>query len=102
MAEGLKYDQDKARVDLLDPDFLEDVGRVLGFGAQKYAAHNWRSGINISRLCGSTLRHLLAIMRGEDTDPESGLSHTAHLGCNAMFLHWTLKNKPNFDDRWKP
>jgi hypothetical protein len=98
--QGIKYDQDKSRVDLLDAEFLESVGHVLGFGARKYAANNWRGGISVSRLLGSTLRHVLALMRGERLDPESGLPHTAHLGCNAMFLHWMLKNREDLDDRY--
>ena len=102
---GLKNDNAKSRVDLLDPDFLLAVGDALRFGAEKYKEHggssNWRRGINISRLVASALRHLLAIMRGEDIDSESGLPHTAHLGCCVQFLHWTLKHKPEFDDRFK-
>ena len=102
---GLKNDTTKSRVDLLDPDFLLAVGDALRFGAEKYKEHggasNWRRGIHISRLVASALRHLFAIMRGEDIDSESGLLHTAHLGCCVQFLHWTLKYKPEFDDRVK-
>lgn len=98
---ALKFDQEKTRVDLLDPDFLESVGSVLAFGAKKYAAHNWRNGLSCSRLVGALLRHTLALMRGQDIDNESGLPHTAHIGCCVMFLHWTLKYKPELDDRYK-
>lgn len=49
-------------------------------------AHNWRQGFNWSRLYGAALRHLTAHLDGEDKDPESGLSHLAHLGCCVMFL----------------
>lgn len=98
---GLKYDSDKPRMDLLDPEFLEDVSRVLGFGAKKYAAHNWRGGISYSRLIGAAYRHLGAINRGEDTDPESGLPHVAHLGCCVMFLSWMMKHRTDIDDRYK-
>ena len=100
-SKGVKFDQNKPRMDLLDSEFLEDVGRVLTFGAAKYDAHNWRSGINYSRLIAAAMRHLSAINRGEDTDPESGLPHTAHLGCCVQFLHWMMKNRPSLDDRWK-
>ena len=98
---GLHYDEGKSRVDLLDPDFLLAVGKVLGFGCNKYNDHNWRGGIPISKLIGSCLRHLFAVNRGEDIDSESGLPHTAHLGCDSMFLHWTLKYRPDLDDRYK-
>ncbi len=97
---GRKDDQDKTRVDLLDAGFLEGVGRVLGFGAVKYAAHNWRSGIAYSRLLGAILRHTFAILRGEDIDKESGEPHVFHLGCSVMFLSWMMTNRKDLDDRW--
>lgn len=99
--EGLKYDQDKPRTDLLDPEFLMGVSSVLAFGARKYAANNWRGGIAYSRIIGAILRHTFAIMRGEDADPESGLPHVDHLGCNVMFLSWHLTHKKELDDRYK-
>ena len=99
---GLKYDSEKTRVDLLDPLALEGLGKVLTFGAKKYAAHNWRGGISYSRLLGALLRHSFAILRGEDLDPESGLPHVDHLGCCWMFLSWHMKMRPDMDDRWKP
>ena len=98
---GLKYDGEKPRMDLLDSGYLEDVAKVLTFGAKKYSDHNWREGINYSRLIAASYRHLGAINRGEDTDPESGLPHTAHLGCCVQFLNWMMKTKPELDDRWK-
>jgi hypothetical protein len=98
---GTKYDQEKPRMDLLDADYLEGVANVLSFGARKYAAHNWRGGINYSRLIASLYRHLGAINRGEDIDPESGLPHVYHLGCNTMFLASMMKTRPDMDDRYK-
>lgn len=94
-----KFDYNKPRTDLLDPDFILEVSNVLAFGASKYADNNWKKGLKILRLCGSTMRHLLALMGGETLDPESGLPHTSHIGCNAMFIGWMLKNKPEMDDR---
>jgi len=99
---GLKYDNQKPRMDLLDADFLTEVAGVLTFGANKYEASNWRKGIAISRLIAAIYRHLGAINKGEDRDPESGLMHTGHLGCCVQFLDWMLKNRPDLDDRWKP
>lgn len=99
---GLKYDQDKPRMDLLDAQALEGLAAVLTFGAKKYAAHNWRSGINNSRLVAALLRHTFAILRGEYIDPESGLPHIDHVGCCWMFLSWNFKNKPELNDLWRP
>lgn len=100
--EGVKFDQEKPMVDLLEPEWLEGVAKVLTFGANKYAAHNWRKGIKFSRLIAALFRHLLAIINGEDVDRESGLPHVHHLSCCAMFLSWHMAHKPELDDRWKP
>jgi hypothetical protein len=97
---GLKYDEQKPRMDLLDFQALEGLSKVLTFGANKYAAHNWRKGISYSRLTSALLRHLAAIQRGEDIDPESGLPHIDHLGCCWMFLSNMTKTRPDLDDRY--
>ena len=102
MTEGLKFDQHKPRMDLLDPEFLEGVAHVLTFGARKYDAHNWRNGIAFSRLIGAIYRHIGAINRGEDSDPESGMPHIWHVGANIQFLSWMMAHRPDMDDRWKP
>jgi len=101
MSEGIKYDKDKVPMDLVTPEFMEQLSAVLGFGASKYGRHNWRAGIGSSRLIAAAYRHLTAINGGEDTDQESNLPHAAHVACNMMFLMWMLKNKPELDDRWK-
>lgn len=98
---GVKFDQDKPRMELLDQQALEGLAKVLTFGAKKYAAHNWRGGLTYSRLLGAALRHTFAILRGEDIDPESGLPHVDHLGCCWMFLSNMMKTRPDLDDRWK-
>ena len=102
MSGGLKYDGGKARMDLLDPYAIEKLAEVLTFGAQKYAAHNWRKGIPISRLLAAAFRHMYALARGEKVDTESGLPHAAHAMCCMMFILWTQKFKPEMDDQWQP
>jgi hypothetical protein len=98
---GLKYDQEKLPMDLLDPDALAGLAAVLQFGAKKYAAHNWRGGISYSRLIAALLRHTFAILRGEYIDDESGLPHVDHLGCCWMFLSHMMKRRPDLDDLYK-
>jgi hypothetical protein len=98
---GIKADDGKPRLDLVDSYAIEELAKVLTFGANKYAAHNWRNGLSISRLVAALLRHVYAFMRGEDIDPETGLSHIAHAMCNCSFILWTMKNKAEQDDRWK-
>jgi hypothetical protein len=101
-AEAIKHDFDKLPVELLDPLWLEAVAEVLGFGARKYAAHNWRKGFKHTRLLGAALRHLLAWQRGQDLDPESGLPHLAHASCCLMFLTNLTQTRPDLDDRVYP
>lgn len=97
---GIKFDGDKPRMDLLDPYAIEQLAKVLTFGAQKYAAHNWRKGLSKTRLVAAALRHTFAYLRGENTDPETGLSHMAHAMCCCMFI-LGLEHRPELDDRYK-
>lgn len=101
VAGGLKFDDGKAPMDLLDPYAMTQLANVLAFGARKYAAHNWRKGLSKSRLIAAALRHLFAYLGGQDKDPETGLSHVAHAMCCCMFL-LGLEHRPDLDDRWKP
>lgn len=100
LATGLKYDADKPRMDLLDPEFLEGVAQVLTFGANKYSANNWRSGIAYSRLIAAAYRHLGAINKGQDLDPETHLQHAYHAACCMMFLSYMIKHRKDLDDRY--
>lgn len=87
---GKKFDQDKPRMSLLIdgmPRALLEVGKVLTFGAQKYADHDWLNvPFAISRYKSALIRHELAKAQGQEIDPESGLSHSAHIACNALFI----------------
>ena len=83
---GIKYDEDKPPMALLSTVFLEEVSKVLAFGANKYAVHNWRKGIEYSRLISAAMRHITAFNNGQDLDTETGLSHIAHASCCLMFL----------------
>lgn len=102
MSEGIaiKLDTDKIRMELLSVPALTAIAEVLTFGAGKYDPHNWRKGFEWSRLYGAALRHLLAHMDGENTDPETGLSHLAHLGCCVVFLLEHERCKLGTDDRY--
>lgn len=98
---GLKLDNEKPPMDLLPSEALEQIAKVLGFGALKYERNNWRKGIEYGRLHAAALRHLTAWNNGEDTDPDSGLSHVAHAACNLMFLLEFIKYRPDLDNRYK-
>lgn len=93
-----KFDTSKTRLELLDPSFVVGVGEVLTFGAQKYSPNNWKKADveGIERIKGASFRHLMAYLDGEKYDPETGLNHMFHIGCNAMFLtYFDKKEKEN-------
>jgi hypothetical protein len=96
---GLKYDEGKVRMDLLPPHALESIAKVFTFGAQKYASYNWAKGIPFSKLRASLQRHLTEFDKCEDVDPESGLHHLWHAGCNIIMLIEMLILHPELDDR---
>ena len=85
---GTKNDSGKTRLDLITPEFIEELGKVLTLGAKKYADYNWQKNLETNRIYAALLRHANAYHKGEHKDPESGLSHMAHVACNAMFLLW--------------
>lgn len=103
LKQAVKFDDGKVEWSLVPFEALEGMAQVLEFGAKKYAAWNWTEGggFKWTRILGSCLRHLFAFMRGEDNDPESGLSHISHAQCNLLFLAYYIRNKDKFnkDDR---
>lgn len=100
--QAIKFDSDKMPLHLLSSEALLQTAAVLKFGADKYAAHNWRGGFAWSRPLAAAMRHILAFNAGEDKDPESGLSHLAHAACCIMFLLEFEKTHQELDDRYKP
>jgi hypothetical protein len=86
MNKGVKHDNEKPMMALLSPFALEEIAKVMTFGAKKYSADNWREGFEYSRLISAVLRHITAYQRGETLDPETGLSHLAHASCGLMML----------------
>jgi hypothetical protein len=100
----VKHDGGKARFDLLPVNALEQVTQALGYGAGKYAPHNYRTGGGLAwgRIFGAIMRHAWAFWRGEDMDPESGLHHLAHCGASVLMLFQLVLDGNGSDDRYKP
>lgn len=96
---GARFNGGKPDFSLIPLSTLEDEARVWGYGKQKYAAWNWAKGMAWSVPLACALRHLAAWQRGEDTDPESGLPHLAHVACNIRMLTLYSKTYPEGDDR---
>lgn len=89
---------------LIPWEAMDEIARVYAFGANKYAAHNWRKGYEWSKSFSALCRHIFAFWKGEERDPESGLSHLAHAGFHVlgMLTFWLDKDRyGEFDDRYK-
>jgi len=88
----MKFDKDKLRYSLIPPYALEELAKVLSYGAKKYKPNNWRKNTDISRYEDALWRHLQAWRKGEEIDKESGLSHLAHALTNLVFIIELNKN----------
>lgn len=84
--EGRKDDAGKDPYELLPPELLDAVSKVLGFGAKKYAPRNWEAGMGWGRVFGALMRHLWSWWARRSTDSETGFSHLWHAGCCIAFL----------------
>lgn len=99
MDEAKRFNEGKLRYDLVHPWAHEQMVKVLTAGSLKYEERNWEKGMAWSKVIASLKRHLAAIEKGEDYDPETGELHIAHLACNAHFLTAYYKIAPQYDDR---
>lgn len=93
------------RLALLPRRGVDAIARVFGFGATKYADHNWRRGYEWSKSFDALFRHAFAALDGETYDEESGLPHLAHAGFHVLVLLTWLEEQGEgadnpFDDRW--
>ncbi len=91
---GRKFDIGKARWELLPWKEVEEIVKVLNFGALKYEVDNWKRVPNgRERYFGALIRHMVAYENGEQLDPETNLSHLSHAGCCLLFLIWFQNNE---------
>ena len=97
--EGVKFDQGKARYDLLPGEFLEATAQVLTFGAAKYGERNWEHGMKWGRPFAALMRHMWAWWGGEGKDPETGMSHLWHAACCLAFMIAYEARGTGSDDR---
>lgn len=85
----------KPRPELLPPDVMIEVCKVLAWGAAKYTRNgqcgdgNWKHVTNGSqRYFGASGRHQMLAQLGETVDVESGLHPKAHAIVDMMFSYW--------------
>jgi hypothetical protein len=83
---GAQKGRKEERFDLFPFDALEEIARVFGMGARKYADDNWLKGYSWRLSSGALLRHISKWSQGEDRDPESGRLHMAHAAWHCIAL----------------
>jgi len=93
-----KNDQGKPRISLIPASYINGTATVFNFGAQKYGADNFRQGLSHSRCLDAALRHITAILGGEEKDIESGLPHIYHASCSLSMYDYMRINHPNLND----
>ena len=85
MSHGVKHDHKKPDYSLVPFGALDEVVKVLTYGANKYDRFNWEH-VERHRYEAAALRHISAYMQGKKNDDETGINHTAHAICNLLFL----------------
>lgn len=84
---GRKFDGGKLQYGLLPVLALEQVVKVLTYGAEKYEPDNWkRVPDGHRRYFDAAQRHIWEYKAGEMVDSESGVNHLAHAICCLMFM----------------
>jgi hypothetical protein len=80
----------------IDPTFIEGIGKISAFGAQKYHMRNFlmAPGMAWSSVYESLQRHLFSFWNGEENDEESGLPHLLHVAWNVMVLYTYSHREP--------
>ena len=82
-----QHGEAKPSMSLCPPVAMQAMARVMRNGADKYGPWNWRDQpISMSVYLDAIGRHWSAMCAGEDLDPDSGLSHLAHImaGCGII------------------
>ena len=88
-----KDDHNKPKITLLDTRFIEGMSEVMMYGIEKkYERDNWKKNMDPERILDAMLRHSFDLAQGEIIDPESGLPHVYHIGCNAMMYAYYTNN----------
>ena len=98
-APGAKLDAGKLRPALVLGGFaaaVEAMVKVGSDGARKYTDNGWKTVPNgKARYEDALLRHLLAHLRGELIDEESGSPHISHCMWNAAAIYELSKGTTN-------
>ncbi len=82
------FEEKKLPYELLPAKAIDELVKVLDFGAGKYSPNGWRHLLkgDLLKLLGAAMRHVFAYLRGQQNDKETGLHHLAHAACDLFFI----------------
>lgn len=100
MSQATKHDSGKPRLELLPPNAIVELAKVMTEGAEKYGAHNYLGGMEHGRLIGAALRHIFKHLSGENID-ELGTLHLANAAVDLLFVIEYMQRGIGTDDRYK-
>ena len=90
----------KNRLDLVPPELILSVGKVLSESSDKHGDRNWEKGeSNYGDHFASLLRHLYKWWMRVPVDQDTGESHLSHAACRLAFLIVYEERKIGTDDR---
>lgn len=90
----------KENISLIPPEGIRGIAKAMEFGAKKYGAYNWRDKkVQYKIYLDAIMRHTLALVEGQDLDPDSNLSHLDHIGANVVILKDAIKHQCLVDNR---
>lgn len=106
----IKYDDnflDKPPLALIPAAAIQEIGRCMGYGAEKYGVNNYKlgGGMDPDRLLSAALRHIYQHLDGEYVDEDSRLKHLAHAAsnlCMAIDLLTERNNNAQTTYNWEP
>lgn len=97
---GTKHDEGKPMWHLLPLIVVNEIVKVLTFGAKKYGENDWQKFVMTTdghrRYFSAALRHLTAYQSGEMDDKETGKPHVVHAICCLIFIVWSGRH---FNDK---
>jgi hypothetical protein len=91
---ALRYNEGKLDWTLLDFNSLVPLVEVMTYGKEKYGEGNWQKQCdNPNQHLQSAIRHLIALIGGEEIDGESFCKHTGHIMANMMMYNYHVHKK---------
>jgi hypothetical protein len=86
--EAQRYNEGKPKWSLVHFKSLEPLVKVLMYGENKYSTDNWKKGLPKREILNSMMRHMAALVDGQDVDEESKEHHIGHIMANCMFYSY--------------